>query len=1035
MWNEPLNDAHRLAISTALYPLREAIFGLSSIEDTTRQKAYTTLVDAIWSIDGMEEAPSTIVPDFFMEGGSILLAIGYVREQVRAGIQMKAWFLAWIIQRGCRECTLYDEKVDGDTHSSEEQTTSYTEAVRILVRWLIGDIPTETPSYFTLSAYVAYHIDSNPDKTKTLLDQAIELDPKNPENYLQLGQVYYKSKDFERAYDTFYTWLQESSNHTLFEAFIGLSFQRYGDVQTKKSFFEHKPDSYIFPYSYARWVYTYGDSQDDLRYLIAVKIDSGDMLWKFPPYTKSALDVLDMQIKGLMRYLHIDAWVKRKDILEKDEYIFIELLETLETEIFYLLSFRYLSIYLKLLRELIKSKKWQTWLGEYYGKHRLEGIMDEPEEDTKNSITDQEGGTPTLQADISWWWTLKEGLASRLARIMLYASYHSGDIGESLKDTSTPHTGYVEEMLLMKEISTDYVWPSMLTGWEYFERKRNDEEMNMMYLGPRTSNDYDALTEDIDDEYGITVRRYLAHAARNDTYTWWEFPPICAQVSAFQYFFIAERLIAWQYALFNGSLPQILWKIDTTDIRLVVTLAEILFVKSYSEEAIDLICGCPWALDDIDALMVVVQSLRKYSGDESDLDRLYASVDETLSDGYDQPSLFTHIESIYQERHILLQEKIVQEALDQDGELIVSEERMDEIEILSMFEYMTAVLLEDSDTDTESRSALLDAAISHGSAEAFFQRSLDDMEDGIPRDNILEGLVDYFPQAEYPVRREFFFWIISIARDLGETGRAYEFIKIARMEGLDFFSLMAGDTWGTSERRSLFYTLYIREGFDTLISDAPLDYLRQGIEDDMRDASLPLHTRLSAAFVQTQISPSETLWYIPGYLHYWDFLVRQVLLDPTDPTMMEECIGFLSDIHRDFDSDEVPKESLIWVAVLQFQAMRIYTFIKSSLNAMMKAWAPQDDVWELLWLSIGFIKNILSLIARIPDFRNIAHIETVEGKSPHTLAVPDFWYQEYLRICTDIHAIEHPDSRDSLNLPFTTDWGQFDYFPPHITLQ
>lgn len=79
----------------------------------------------------------------------------------------------------------------------------------------------------------------------------------------------------------------------------------------------------------------------------------------------------------------------------------------------------------------------------------------------------------------------------------------------------------------------------------------------------------------------------------------------------------------------------------------------------------------------------------------------------------------------------------------------------------------------------------------------------------------------------------------------------------------------------------------------------------------MQDDSLPPLTRISATFVQTQISPSDTLLYIPGYLHYWDFLVQGLVRDPVDSSLMELYAGFIADIHQDFDPDEISKGSLL----------------------------------------------------------------------------------------------------------------------------
>ncbi len=1052
MWNDGLNNIHKLAISEALCSVRETVLWLSSIQNTTRQHAYTIVVSALQQIDWLSEVHLSAVPRFFMEGGDLLTALGYVREGIRTGASVDALFLSWLVQKACQRYIIPRQKWKESGPQGEEHIESYRESVRALLTWIIGDLPTATPSYFPLAAYVACHVDADVGKTIDLLVQAIRMNPKDPTNYLRLGQVYHNTKDLTEAYRIFGIWLQNTGDSRLFEVIIELSSQYFGDAWAKAFYARNKPDNYIRPYSYVRGVYKYGDPQDDLRYSVLVAIEKESLVETFPRYTKSALTVMDRQIDRLLALLGYDRWSTFTDILRKDTENSEELMECFETEIFYLTSFRHLNLYLKILNQYTKTKKWQIRLGEYFSEHRLSGIMNELDESAKVSIVHPEDGTPVLQADVSWGWTLKESLAARISFIMIHTSQHTSDTGTFLWDSHISHTGYTEEMLLMKEISTRYIWPSMVGGWEHFERRRIDEEISMMHLWPRTSDEYYAFVEDIDDEYGITVRRYLAHAARTDKYTWWSLPPLCADGGHFLYFFIAERLIARKKELFEEELPRILERLDTTDITLVITLAEILMVHSYYQEAIELLCRCQWVLDDITALKALVTSLTKYSWSEEETEKLYIHVDETISMDQGKASLLDYVYSLYQKINASVTRKIQQEALIQDREIIVSEERLDEVEMLGMLEYMSGVLLEG--IDDKARNRFFEAAISHGSAEAIIRRSLDDRENGEDKENILEWLIGHFPHTEYPLRREFLGWIVDLAWETGQAERATQFIRIARSEGIDIFSLMAGEFWWSREKRSLFYTLHIREGFETNPWDNALDYLRQGIEIDMLDGTLPFLTRISAAFVQTQISPSETLWYIPGYLHYWDFLVKQLLLNPTDPVIMQECAGFLSDIHPDFDPDEVSKWSLLWVSALQFQAMKIYILIQNTFEQESKKWASKEDLREILELFCSFIKKTLLLIAYIPDFRSITHTDMIDqelvdipdrtiicagvipNKKPRTLSVPDFWKQEYARISADIASLDHPgsDRADILSAP--KQWRSYSYVYPYIsTLQ
>lgn len=1051
MWKDWINDVQKIAISKALCDVRDALPWLSSIQDTTRQNAYAIIVDALGKVEGLNEVPTTTIPRFFMEGGDLLTALWYVREGIRTGVSMDAVFVSWLVQKACQKYIISRQTWKDSDPQVEEHIESYRDSVRTLLTWIVWDMSTDTPSYFALAAYVACHIDADVRKTIELLVQAISMNPKDPTNYLHLGQVYHNMKDLTEASRIFALWLENTGDHRLFEAIIKLSSRYFGDVWAKAFYTHYKPDDYGRPYSYVRWVYKYDDSQDDLRYSILLAVGEEDLTGTFPQYTKSALTVMDGQIGRLMHLLRYDSWSTFSDILRKDKETLEELIECFETEIFYLMSFRHLSLYLKILSQYTKTQKWQTRLGEYFWENILDGIMDESDESAKVSIAHPEEDTPTLQADISWGWTLKESLAARLSFIMIHTSQHTSDTGSFLWDSRIPHTGYTEEMLLMHKISAGYIWPAMVSGWEYFERKRIDEEINMMHLGSRTWDEYDAFVEDIDDEYGITVRRYLAHAARTDKYIWWALPPLCTEGTHFLYFFIAERLIAWKINLFKDELPRILERLDTTDFALVITLAEILMVQSYYQEAVELVCRCPDALDDVDALMVLVASLTKYSGSEEEIQKLHIHVNETLSIEYGQVSLFDYVYGLYQENHTALMWKIAQEALTQDGELIVSEERLDEVERLGMFEYMSGVLLDD--TDAEARGGLLTDAISHGSAEALMLRALDDRENGADRENILEGLISYFPRTEYPVRRDFLSWIVDLAWETGQVDRATQFIRIARIEGIDILSLMAGEFWGSSEKRSLFYTLYIQEGFDTNLWDAALDYLRQGIERDMQDDSLPPLTRISAAFVQTQISPSDTLLYIPGYLYYWNFLVQGLVRDPVDSSLMELYAGFIADIHPDFDPDEISKGSLLWVAALQFQAMHIYAFIRNTFEQEAKKWASKENLRETLELTLTFIKNTLLLIAHIPDFRSITNIEMIDpeweeapdgtilcrgvipNKQARTLAVPDFWKQEYACISADIASLDHIESGLSNSLPVPMPWDKHRYIslsPPTL---
>ena len=79
----------------------------------------------------------------------------------------------------------------------------------------------------------------------------------------------------------------------------------------------------------------------------------------------------------------------------------------------------------------------------------------------------------------------------------------------------------------------------------------------------------------------------------------------------------------------------------------------------------------------------------------------------------------------------------------------------------------------------------------------------------------------------------------------------------------------------------------------------------------MQHVSLPFLTRISAAFVQTQLLPDENLEYIPGYVRYWDYFVDQVLAQKDDPKILDACVDFVSDMYQDFDADEVPRTRLV----------------------------------------------------------------------------------------------------------------------------
>lgn len=1077
MWNELL-DIHKLAISTALLGKGDAILWLSSTQDRTREQAYNIIVGSLNEIEGMNEVPPTTIPGFFLEWGEIVTALGYVREQLRTWITMDPWFLLTLIRKGCQEYTYtlsWNEWVH-EVKAEDQELSRYRDTVSALVRWIVSQVPHTTSEYHMLSAYIAHNIDSDPERTKIFLHEAIRLDSKNPENYLRLSAMFMNENDITNTLKVLRQGFNATGNGRIFETIIDLSSQYFGDAWAKILYHHYRPEMYIRPYSFARWIYRHWDPQDDLRFAILVGLETKNFSWKFSSYTKSALDVLDHQIEEALEGLNFQEWLDYADAEEKDQDELFEFLELCETEIFYLLDFRDLDIYLRIISKLSQSKKWQTLLGEYFEKYKLEGIMHEPENTLDMNVVNPEEGTPILQADVSGWWTLKESLAARLTFIMVHLHHHTPKVNEfapkapetntddtevstSLYDDENTdlwaivgsHGWYSEEFWLIQSISHGYMGSVLLPALEHFDQKRHDEEVSMNHLWPRTSRNYYDIIDALDEEYGITVRRYLAHFARRDTFQGSVLPSICHEVSACMYFFIAERLIAWDHKFFQKKLPELLKKIDKRDVGMVITLSEILFTQTYYEEAIELICECPGALDDIDAQMIIIKSLIKYAWDDEQTDRLHQYVDDAVSGQSDFDSLYDVLYARYEELHGEVKEKVILSHLSQDdGDIIISEEDADDVETLGMLEYMLGALLPD---DPEKRSAFLHSAMGHGSSEACLLQSLDDIEAGGDKENIFEGFVAQFPETQYPIRKEFFFWIVSLAIDTKQFQRAMDYIHIARVEGIDLFEYMPSDFWKNQEKRRVFYTMYIREGFRIMLwKDVP-EVLLQGIQKDIQHVSLPFLTRISAAFVQTQLLPDKNLEYIPGYVRYWDYFVEQVLAQKDDPKILDACVDFVSDMYQDFDADEVPRTRLVWVTAIQFLASKIYAYIASSLKQKIQSWAPREVIREMMRLSEQFLEKTLYLTARISDFRAISTSEMIEDPSkdiyssadivytlpkkeiPQTVFVPDFWHQKYLILQHQMLGLDNTPSSNALELPFTAIWGKPHVFPPYITLQ
>lgn len=103
-----------------------------------------------------------------------------------------------------------------------------------------------------LSAYIAHNIDSDGERTKIFLYEAIRLDPKNPENYRRLSAMFMNEGDLTETYMILRNGFHATGDGKLFELIIEISSQYFGDAWAKAFYYEYRPELYSRPYSFAR---------------------------------------------------------------------------------------------------------------------------------------------------------------------------------------------------------------------------------------------------------------------------------------------------------------------------------------------------------------------------------------------------------------------------------------------------------------------------------------------------------------------------------------------------------------------------------------------------------------------------------------------------------------------------------------------------------------------------------------------------------------------------------------------------------------
>jgi hypothetical protein len=589
-------------------------------------------------------------------------------------------------------------------------------------------------------------------------------------------------------------------------------------------------------------------------------------------------------------------------------------------------------------------------------------------------------------------------------------------------DTNEPISSLREELTIISNqlktiIFEDERWMEPFV----LEQKVRAEEYRMEHIGSEALVDYSDIVSEIDEQFSVTERRYIAYHARLEEFTWENLPDLCMRHPLLGMFFISERLLAGYGGHFHDELDKIMreWQFLTLPTIHILTFTELLMSQGFIMEAFNLLVNSEDALFDVDSLFILTELLLRM-GEWTEEYKECRNIMETLIvKKYGRDNMEEVILEVYHAQKV---------AMSTPSEYLDEQEMKKQW--VSMIAYIFWVFLRD--INQELSDLHIQEAIWLWLPEALYYRALLDMQkEGSDRENILDGLILTFPKALHPIRGAILSLIVLLAWERKERDVFLRYAAIARSEWVGIWSSCIWFMIDFPEQKELVYTLFLTSSFAHDLEERDFRKLQELIHNDIWDHATPLMIRLRASFLKTRIASHEQYGYIPAIFEYWS-KINELLHSTSRAEFHDEFSSFIKEIYPEYQVPGI--ENVRFVNALHFQAVNIRWKIVQAINEAQQKDNTQIQKGLIIYYTF-FCDICVDMFRNIPSESSAIYMKLEEGDRSYSSTVFDYWSYEQDRMYTSVYNLEHADNPRAIVTPYTHNAANVSNFPIHPILQ